>query len=98
GLRTTTWEPDSPAVWNQKSRGEASLSERTSLSSAVRPTSTVSPSGETNRRAIERPCHIPFSGSGGGGGPFLAMAPIYQDEGLVILCVPRAASRRILER
>src|SRR5215467_8547914 len=38
-----------------------------SLSSAVLPTSTVIPSGETNRRATDRPCHIPISGSGGGG-------------------------------
>ena len=38
-----------------------------SLSSAVRPTSMVMPSGETKRRATLRPCQIPFSGSGGGG-------------------------------
>src|SRR5436305_5255443 len=67
GLRTTTWEPDSAATWNQKSFGAPKRRERMSLSSAVRPTRMVRPSGETNRRATLRPCHIPFSGSGGGG-------------------------------
>ncbi len=61
---------DSPATWYQKSRGAASLIERMSLSSAVLPTNTIIPSGEVKRRAIERPCQIPRSGSVGPGGPF----------------------------
>ena len=36
---------------------------RMSLSLAVRPTRTIMPSGDSNRRAIDRPRQIPWSGS-----------------------------------
>src|SRR5262249_37704978 len=60
-------------------RGAPSWKVRRSLSSAVRPTSTVIPSGDTNRRATERPRQIPASGSDGSGARRSLLAALTSD-------------------